>query len=224
MSAADARRPLAVPLERVVLVREQYSGMYRISTYFWGRFLVEVPFMFLFPLLFSCIAYYMVGLQASASHFFIFYLTIWFINNVSTSMGIFLGTAFPNGEVAVAVSPVVIMPFMLFGGFFVNLETAPKWISWIQYISVFKWGYQPLVINEFLDLKLTCLDNELIRAGNMTVCPITEGERVLQSLAISPTTEALWQGIWVMAILFVGFRVSAWLLLEWQTRRALRRS
>ena len=130
--------------------------MYSVSNYYWSRFLTEIPFATIFPLIFCVICYFMIGLQNTAGHFFIFFLVNWLVSMVAASMGVFLGSAFPNAEVAVSLAPMAIIPLMLFGGFYVNLSTAPVWISWIQYISVFKWGYQPLVINEFLNLKLFC--------------------------------------------------------------------
>jgi len=48
----------------------------------------------------------------------------------------------PNAEVAVSVAPIAIIPFMLFDGFFAKLGNIGDWLSWIQYISVFKWGFR----------------------------------------------------------------------------------
>jgi len=35
---------LTFPLERGLLIRDQYSGMYRVSTYFVGKMVSELPF------------------------------------------------------------------------------------------------------------------------------------------------------------------------------------
>ena len=212
---------LTFPQERVVLVREQHSGTYSVSIYYWSRFFTELPLSLLYPLVFSVICYYMIGFQSSAGHFFVFYLTTLLMTLLSMSMGVMLGSAFSNAEVAVSLAPMAIIPLMLFGGFYVNLETSPVWISWIQYISVFKWAYQPLLINEFLGLTLTCLPDEYVYAGTTAICPITDGSRVLSNFSIDPTVAAMWEGIWVMALLTVLFRLLAWILLVWRTRMAV---
>ena len=56
------------------------------------------------------------------------------------------------------------------------------------------------------------------------VCPITDGAQVLTRLSIEPTVAAMWEGIWVMALLIVLFRLLGWLLLTLQTRRTLRQN
>ena len=55
---------------------------------------------------------------------------------VANGLGLGVGSVFSNAQRAAAMLPVVILPFMLFGGIYSNLGTMPKWISWLQYLSV----------------------------------------------------------------------------------------
>jgi ABC-type multidrug transport system permease subunit len=41
-----------------------------------------------------------------------------------------------------AVVPIFILPFMLFGGFYNNRSTFASWIGWIEYLSPFKYGFE----------------------------------------------------------------------------------
>ena len=41
------------------------------------------------------------------------------------------------------------MPIMLFGGQFANSGSLQAWISWFQYVSPLRYGFEALVINEF---------------------------------------------------------------------------
>ena len=43
-----------------------------------------------------------------------------FVPQVVLSLGYFMSCSFSNVDVALAIAPVVIIPFMLFGGFFLN--------------------------------------------------------------------------------------------------------
>lgn len=45
---------------------------------------------------------------------------------------------------------------MLFAGFFVNQNNIPWFLMEFQYLSIFKYGFQALVWNEYLDLELAC--------------------------------------------------------------------
>lgn len=39
---------------------------------------------------------------------------------------------------------------MVMGGFFVNSDNIPGYLKWIEYISMFKWGFQASAIVNFL--------------------------------------------------------------------------
>ena len=53
-----------------------------------------------------------------------------------------------NAAVAATLS-MVFMPFILFGGFFVNLDDVYVWLSWLQYLSPIRYSTEALVRNEF---------------------------------------------------------------------------
>lgn len=44
---------------------------------------------------------------------------------------------------------MVLIPFILFGGFFVNSATYPAWVGWFQYLSPIRYGFEALMRNEF---------------------------------------------------------------------------
>jgi hypothetical protein len=51
---------------------------------------------------------------------------------VGGGLGLFTGCLFSNVEVAVAILPMIILPLMVFSGFFVNADAIPVYFSWIQ--------------------------------------------------------------------------------------------
>ena len=61
---------------------------------------------------------------------------------------------------AVTLTPVLIIPFMLFAGFFVNQDNIPWFLIEFQYLSIFKYGYQALFLNEYEDLDLKCMHEQ----------------------------------------------------------------
>jgi len=218
---------LTFPLERALLVREQSNGMYSITSYFLGKYLSNFPLDVFFPTLYSILIYWTVGLNdSSAARFFYYLFCVFCMSICASSMGMSLGCILPNPEVAVALAPIAIIPFMLFGGFFINLNSIPDWLSWIRYISVFKWGYQGLLVNEMTNINFTCTDSQYVKVetpqGVVEVCPITSGDQVLQ--ANNYTWDDYWQAVLVLIGLFVLFRLIAFLGLVFQTQRALRRT
>ena len=85
-------------------------------------------------------------------------MIIFLIFNASGGYALILGTIFSDKQLAVTLTPVLIIPFMLFAGFFVNQNNIPWFLKEFQYLSIFKYGFQALVWNEYTDLKLACMD------------------------------------------------------------------
>lgn len=50
-----------------------------------------------------------------------------------------------------ALVPVVIIPLMLVGGFFTNLRNVPKLFYPLEYVSMFKYGWQAYIENNYRD-------------------------------------------------------------------------
>jgi len=63
---------LVFPKEIAVFQRERGAKAYRVSSYFLGKSVADIPFQLLFPLIFGIIAYWMVGLNSTFSHFLFF--------------------------------------------------------------------------------------------------------------------------------------------------------
>ena len=60
-----------------------------------------------------------------------------------------MSSIFNKEEMAVSISPVIMMPLILFGGQFANSGNIQAWISWFQYISPIRYAFEAFVRNEF---------------------------------------------------------------------------
>ena len=105
--------------------------MYHVGPYYSAKVLVETPLLIVAPLIFSLIIYFAMGLTITASQFFYFYLILILVVFSSASYGYLLSSVFPNIETAASLTPVVMMPIILFGGVFTNVDSYPKWITWL---------------------------------------------------------------------------------------------
>jgi ABC-type multidrug transport system permease subunit len=47
------------------------------------------------------------------------------------------------------MAPLIVFPFILFGGLVSNNKAQLAWLSWIQYISPIKYCAEALLSNEF---------------------------------------------------------------------------
>ncbi|ORX71724.1 hypothetical protein K493DRAFT_309285 [Basidiobolus meristosporus CBS 931.73] len=138
--------------ERNVLLREHGGGYYSVSAYFFSKIIVELPINIIMPIIFSSITYWMIGLQADAGKFFIYMLVNVMVALCGSALGILLGSFFKRLQIALAITPAIVLPLMMFGGLLVNNGSAPAYFAWIQWISPIKYGFAALAKNQFTDL------------------------------------------------------------------------
>ena len=60
-----------------------------------------------------------------------------------------LSIIFPSAEMAISLAPVLIIPLLVFAGFFVNQNNIPYYFYPIQYISSLKYGFQASIFVNF---------------------------------------------------------------------------
>lgn len=140
---------LIFPDERPVFLREVNNNMYEVTPYFWAKIVSEIPFSIIVPTVFGCIVYYCVGLKPDAGNFFVFLIILILIYNSFSGYSLIISASFSNKQLAVTLTPVLIVPFMLFAGFFVASSNIPYWLKEFEYLSIIKYGYQALMQNQF---------------------------------------------------------------------------
>lgn len=137
-----------------------------------------------------------------ASHFFIFVGYSIILVAATSAFGLTLGAAISDKQVAVASTPVLIIPFMLFAGFFVNQNNIPVFLRPFEYISLFKYGYQVFMYNEYDGLDVGC--------GGAQRDPIKEMN----------FKQSKFESIYITVILGGGFFFIAYLILLLVARNA----
>ncbi|KAK7113491.1 broad substrate specificity ATP-binding cassette transporter ABCG2-like isoform X2 [Littorina saxatilis] len=182
--------------ERAIFVHENVSGFYRVSAYFLAKMLCDLIPMRLAPVLvFSSIAYFMIGLQSGAEHFFFFALTLFMTTLSASGIGFLLSASVRIFAVANLLIALCYVFMMLFSGLLVNLSTMGEWLSWLRYISIFRYALNALYINELEDS---------IFCDNATAC--VTGNDYLRSQDIPfATTWDLWVNVVALFIISVGF-------------------
>jgi ABC-type multidrug transport system permease subunit len=148
---------LLFPQERNIFLKEESAKLYGVTPYFLSRNTVEIPYALIFPALQSLILYWFVGLSSSPGQFFTFFFIIYLMNFNGMSLGLLIGSMVKDARSVSAVSPILILPIVLFSGFFKNQSNLANWAGWIQYISPFKYGFSAFTQNEVIN-KLSLID------------------------------------------------------------------
>ncbi|KAJ8403640.1 hypothetical protein AAFF_G00349660 [Aldrovandia affinis] len=139
--------------ERKLFLHEYISGYYRVSVYFLSKILSDIITLRTIPaLVFSCVAYFMIGFKATASAFFIFMLTVALVAYTATAMTMAISADQTVVAVANIFMTISFVFMMIFSGLLVNLPSIMAWLSWFQYFSIPRYGLTALQINEFVGL------------------------------------------------------------------------
>lgn len=165
---------LIFPDERPVFLREVNNNMYRCSPYFWAKVISELPFSIITPTIFGCITYYTIGFLPDFTHFLRFLLILILAYNASSGYSLIISASFSDKQLAVTLTPVLIIPFMLFAGFFVATSNIPIWMREFEYLSIFKYAYTALLHNQFDKLcpyATTGANYNPATCGGLDICP-----------------------------------------------------
>jgi ATP-binding cassette subfamily G (WHITE) protein 2 len=196
------------PAERQIVLRERAAGTYYISAYFLAKISVDFIAQALYPVLFSCVVYWMVGLQPVAGKFFLFVMFVTLCSLSATSAALMVATICRTTSLAVNVLPFLLEITRLFGGFFLSPANLQPWFLWLDVIGYVKMSYIGLSLNELSGLQLTCTSDQLVNG----VCPVTSGQQIIQQLGLTSYSIPLCAGVLLAYI--VVFRLIAFLALK----------
>lgn len=129
------------PLERRVVFREHQNHWYSLKAYYFAKLLVDIPFQIVFPTVFLAIFYLMSNQPMSMDRFSMLLCITICISLVGQGIGLVAGAVF-DIQSAAFLAPVCAIPFLLFGGFFINLSAIPSYLSWLTYVSFFRYGFE----------------------------------------------------------------------------------
>ncbi|CAF2517246.1 unnamed protein product [Rotaria sp. Silwood2] len=152
--------------ERVLFIHENASGYYHVSTYFIAKLMCDlIPLRIIPSIIFSAIVYFMIGFQKIVEKFFIFYFAIFLTTTCGAAICFLLSASVEVFGIANLLAAMCFVLMMVFGGFLVEVSSVIKYLSWIKWVSLFRYSMNIITINEFSGLQF-CLKN------NTNICPI----------------------------------------------------
>ncbi|CAL1279820.1 unnamed protein product [Larinioides sclopetarius] len=156
----------AFTLEQPIYLREHWNGLYRCDVYFLCKTLAEAPILVFMTTILVCIVYWLIGLNNDVGAFFIFLAIMILIANTAASFGYMISCMSSNLNVALSLATPLIMPLVLFGGFYLNSGSVPVYFIWLKYISMFFYGNEALLINQWRNVNnITCTTSMCAHTG-----------------------------------------------------------
>ncbi|KAK4129190.1 hypothetical protein N657DRAFT_639762 [Parathielavia appendiculata] len=187
--------------ERLLFVRERANGYYAPVTYFAAKVLFDiVPLRIIPPILLGGIVYPMTGLVAEVDKFLVFMLVLVLFNLAAAAICLFIGIVCKDGGVANLIGSLVMLFSLLFAGLLLNHNAIPKAALWLQWLSIFHYGFEALIVNEVT--QLTLIDHKI--GIDITV----PGAAILSSFGFD--NQAMWPDIINLGVFGAVFIVLAY--------------
>ncbi|KAI9342049.1 hypothetical protein DFJ73DRAFT_843020 [Zopfochytrium polystomum] len=141
--------------ERNLFLRERSNGFYSPMAYYVSRLIVDtIPLRIVPALLMGCISYFMIGFAPGATHFTKF-ITLLMLFSAEIGFFCFLFTVvISDVGAATLMGAIVILFNMLFSGWLINQGSIVPWLGWIQYLSLFRYVYEALVVNDLSEIQI----------------------------------------------------------------------
>ena len=153
---------LDFPKDRPVFLREYSTNHYSVIPYFLSRLSIECTITFLQTLVQLLASYFLMSLRMG----FMVFLAISFVLAIaSTSIGIVIGSIVEDPNVAAELMPLLIVPQLLFSGFFISIDLIPEFLRWAQYLCSLTYAIRLSTFYEFGDCEFETCQQLLVRNG-----------------------------------------------------------
>eukprot|EP01040_Poterioochromonas_malhamensis_P012169 gene12169-13307_t len=196
---------LAFPYERPMVMREYVTGTYGIPAYFLCKIAIEIPIVFIQMLVGTLLSYFLMGLQGN---FIYLVLISWGLGLSSCSIAMGLGCLVPDVKNVSELVPLAYTPQMMFAGFYIRISQIPVFLRWARYLCGVKYAIGLAMLVEFNPSSHKCNVSDDARSN----C-----ENLLSSNDVH--TEDVWLDIFMIFVLFAGFRVLGAIVLYYKAKR-----
>lgn len=151
----------------------------------------------------------MMGFQPTLTNFLLYLAVLLLTNMVATTMCLTISTIVPSIAVGNLFAVLLLLLFMMFGGFVISNMGMPNYVSWIRYLSFFNYAVEILAINEFSGLIV------MFNPQGFSPVPLN-GAQVLQYFGFNP--EGLSKDIIGLCVCLAVYLVLSLVLLRFAVR------
>ncbi|XP_026427315.1 ABC transporter G family member 6-like [Papaver somniferum] len=137
--------------ERYIFMRETAYNAYRRSSYVLSHSIVTIPALVMLSIAFAATTFWAVGLSGGFSGFLFFFIAILASFWAGSSFVTFLSGVVPDVMLGYVIGVAMLAYFLLFSGFFIIRDRIPPYWIWFHYISLVKYPFEGVLLNEFDD-------------------------------------------------------------------------
>ena len=182
--------------ERHVFEREYSRAAYRASSYVTATTLAYIPFQFFPGILLSVSSYFLVVLPNRADAF-LFHIFVLFLVNIAAQSAVILITAIVRDKRGgQSLGSGVFTVMFLVSGYFITKNDIPDWWGWLNYLSLYKYAFESLIINAFPSTVRT---------------PTSTNAQLMVRFSTAGISK--WRGVGVLIAFSIVYRVISYIIL-----------
>ncbi|KAJ6842889.1 ATPase [Iris pallida] len=137
--------------ERYIFMRETAYNAYRRSSYVLSNAIVSFPPLVFLSISFAVTTFFAVGLAGGGQGFLFFFLIVLASFWAGSGFVTFVSGIVSHVILGYTVVVAVLAYFLLVSGFFINRDRIPDYWIWFHYLSLVKYPYEAVMMNEFDD-------------------------------------------------------------------------
>ncbi|KAI9021262.1 ABC-2 type transporter-domain-containing protein [Hyaloraphidium curvatum] len=144
---------------RPVMYKHKNNFFLRPFWFYLATIAADLPVRLANIFTFTVIYYWMVGYQASAAHFFIFFLCQFVAGVAYSAESRFLISLSSNADVAFRLNGLLIIPSIIYSGYFIPYSSVKPWFVWLYWINPLAYAFKAMMVNEFSGQTISCADS-----------------------------------------------------------------
>ncbi|KAI4378236.1 hypothetical protein MLD38_015745 [Melastoma candidum] len=141
-----------IAMERVVVYRERFAGMYSLWSYALAQLLIEIPYVFVQALLFTAITYPAIGFYSSSYKVFWYFYSMFCTLLYFSYYGMMLVSLSTSYQVASIWASFSYTMFNIFAGYLMPEPMIPVWWRWGYWICPTAWTLKGLITSQYGDM------------------------------------------------------------------------
>jgi ATP-binding cassette subfamily G (WHITE) protein 2 (PDR) len=127
--------------------------------------LTDMPYKILNAIFFNLTLYFMVNLNRQPGNFFFFLLISFMLTLVMSMLFRTIASVSRTLSQAMAPAAVLILGIVIYTGFALPVPNMRGWARWINYVDPVAYGFESIMINEFVGQNYTCTPESFIPYG-----------------------------------------------------------
>ena len=148
-----------------ILLKHKNFQFYRPAAYAIAQTFVDIPLVLIQVLLFDIIIYWMAGLAATPSQFFISVLFLWIVTMATYAFFRAVSAVCKTLDDATKVTGLAIQILVTYTGYLIPPAQMRPWFGWLRWLNWLSYGFEGLMSNEFYNLEMECVPPYLVPQG-----------------------------------------------------------